>query len=35
MWRSAIPMAPMQGKADRVRLVFDLSYMQMAAQGKL
>ena len=24
-----------QGKADRVRFVFDLSYMQMAAQGKL
>jgi NitT/TauT family transport system substrate-binding protein len=24
-----------QGKADRVRLVFDLSYMQMAAQAKL
>ena len=24
-----------QGKPDRVRLVFDLSYMQMAAQGKL
>ncbi|MBZ5618097.1 MAG: putative urea ABC transporter substrate-binding protein [Acidobacteriia bacterium] len=24
-----------QGKADRVRLYFDLSYMQMAAQGKL
>jgi NitT/TauT family transport system substrate-binding protein len=24
-----------QGKADRVRLRFDLSYMQMAAQGKL
>jgi len=24
-----------QGKSDRVRLVFDLSYMQMAAQGKL
>ncbi len=24
-----------QGKADRVRLVFDLTYMQMAAQGKL
>ena len=24
-----------QGKADRVRLVFDVSYMQMAAQGKL
>ncbi len=24
-----------QGKADRVRLVFDLTFMQMAAQGKL
>ena len=24
-----------QGKADRVRLKFDLTYMQMAAQGKL
>jgi NitT/TauT family transport system substrate-binding protein len=24
-----------QGKADRVRLVYDLTYMQMAAQGKL
>ncbi len=24
-----------QGKPDRVRLVYDLSYMQMAAQGKL
>jgi NitT/TauT family transport system substrate-binding protein len=24
-----------QGKSDRVRLVFDLGYMQMAAQGKL
>jgi len=24
-----------QGKADRVRLVFDVSFMQMAAQGKL
>jgi len=24
-----------QGKSNRVRLVFDLSYMQMAAQGKL
>jgi NitT/TauT family transport system substrate-binding protein len=24
-----------QGKADRVRLVFDLSYMKMAAEGKL
>lgn len=24
-----------QGKPDRVRLVFDVSYMQMAAQGKL
>ena len=29
------PDASMQGKPDRVRLVFDLSYMQMAAQGKL
>jgi NitT/TauT family transport system substrate-binding protein len=29
------PDASVQGKADRVRLVFDLSYMQMAAGGKL
>jgi len=29
------PDKSVQGKADRVRLVFDLSYMQMAAQGKL
>jgi NitT/TauT family transport system substrate-binding protein len=29
------PDATVQGKADRVRLVFDLSYMQMAAEGKL
>jgi NitT/TauT family transport system substrate-binding protein len=29
------PDATVQGKADRVRLVFDLSYMQMAAGGKL
>ncbi len=29
------PDASVQGKTDRVRLVFDLSYMQMAAQGKL
>jgi NitT/TauT family transport system substrate-binding protein len=29
------PDASVQGKADRVRLVFDLSYMQSAAQGKL
>jgi NitT/TauT family transport system substrate-binding protein len=29
------PDATVQGKADRVRLVFDLSYMQMAATGKL
>jgi NitT/TauT family transport system substrate-binding protein len=29
------PDGSVQGKADRVRLVFDLSYMQMAAGGKL
>jgi NitT/TauT family transport system substrate-binding protein len=29
------PDSSIQGKADRVRLVFDLNYMQMAAQGKL
>ena len=29
------PDGSVQGKADRVRLVFDVSYMQMAAQGKL
>jgi len=29
------PDGAVQGKADRVRLVFDLSYMQMAAGGKL
>jgi NitT/TauT family transport system substrate-binding protein len=29
------PDGAVQGKADRVRLRFDLSYMQMAAQGKL
>jgi NitT/TauT family transport system substrate-binding protein len=29
------PDGSVQGKADRVRLVFDLSYMQMAAEGKL
>ena len=29
------PNGSVQGKADRVRLKFDLSYMQMAAQGKL
>lgn len=29
------PDGSVQGKSDRVRLVFDLSYMQMAAQGKL
>jgi NitT/TauT family transport system substrate-binding protein len=29
------PDGTVQGKADRVRLVFELSYMQMAAQGKL
>jgi NitT/TauT family transport system substrate-binding protein len=29
------PDGSVQGKADRVRLLFDLSYMQMAAQGKL
>jgi NitT/TauT family transport system substrate-binding protein len=29
------PDGSVQGKADRVRLVFDASYMQLAAQGKL
>jgi NitT/TauT family transport system substrate-binding protein len=29
------PDGSVQGKADRVRLVFDVNYMQMAAQGKL
>jgi NitT/TauT family transport system substrate-binding protein len=29
------PDGTVQGKADHVRLVYDLSYMQMAAQGKL
>jgi NitT/TauT family transport system substrate-binding protein len=29
------PDSSVQGKADRVRLVFDLSYMQAASQGKL
>src|SRR5262249_6181549 len=29
------PDGQVQGKSDRVRLVFDASYMQMAAQGKL
>jgi NitT/TauT family transport system substrate-binding protein len=29
------PDGSVQGKADRVRLVFDAGYMQMAAQGKL
>ena len=29
------PDTSVQGKADRVRLVYDLTYMQMAAQGKL
>jgi NitT/TauT family transport system substrate-binding protein len=29
------PDASIQGKADRVRLIYDLSYMQMAAAGKL
>jgi NitT/TauT family transport system substrate-binding protein len=29
------PDGSVQGKADRVRLHFDLAYMQMAAQGKL
>jgi NitT/TauT family transport system substrate-binding protein len=29
------PDGTIQGKPDRVRLVFDISYMQMAAQGKL
>jgi NitT/TauT family transport system substrate-binding protein len=29
------PDGSVQGQADRVRLVFDLAYMQFAAQGKL
>jgi NitT/TauT family transport system substrate-binding protein len=29
------PDGSVQGKPDRVRLVFDLSYMQMAAKGAL
>ena len=29
------PDGSVQGKADRVRLTFDVAYMQMAAQGKL
>lgn len=29
------PDSSVQGKGDRVRLVYDLSYMQMSAQGKL
>jgi NitT/TauT family transport system substrate-binding protein len=29
------PDGAIQGKKDRVRFYFDLSYMQMAAQGKL
>jgi NitT/TauT family transport system substrate-binding protein len=29
------PDGSVQGKADRVRLRFDVSYMQMAVQGKL
>jgi NitT/TauT family transport system substrate-binding protein len=29
------PDSSVQGKADRVRLVFDLGYMKMAAEGKL
>ena len=29
------PDSSVQGKSDRVRLVFDLSYMKMAAEGKL
>jgi NitT/TauT family transport system substrate-binding protein len=29
------PDGGVQGKADRVRLVFDVSYMQLAAEGKL
>ena len=29
------PDSSVQGKADRVRLVYDLTYMQLAAQGKL
>jgi NitT/TauT family transport system substrate-binding protein len=29
------PDSSVQGKPDRVRLVFDLSYMKMAAEGKL
>jgi len=31
----AFPDSSVQGKADRVRLRFDVGYMQMAAQGKL
>jgi NitT/TauT family transport system substrate-binding protein len=29
------PDGSVQGTADRVRLVYDVSYMQLAAQGKL
>ena len=29
------PDGSIQGKADRVRLTFDVAYMQLAAQGKL
>ena len=31
----AYPDGTVQGKADRVRLRFELTYMQMAAEGKL
>jgi NitT/TauT family transport system substrate-binding protein len=31
----AYPGGSVQGKADRVRLRFDASWMQLAAQGKL
>ena len=33
--RSRIPTGSVQGKADRVRFRFDISYMKMAAEGKL
>jgi NitT/TauT family transport system substrate-binding protein len=29
------PDGKVQGKADRVRLIFDATYMKMAAEGKL
>ncbi|MGZ3538221.1 MAG: hypothetical protein ACXVAB_09335 [Thermodesulfobacteriota bacterium] len=31
----AYPDGTVQGKADRVRFRYDLSYMKMAAEGKL